>query len=270
MHIYYILFNNSYDKSLISVPKDKKMTPKTKQLNQYYINYPLLAWGLVLISLFYTNTLFASEYHSHEQIRNAAVEFVRSQIPEDVTIKEIKAGKIDYRVRFKQCSQSLEINSTMKKHIAKSWTIGIRCSDMPAWSIYIPVKTKLSRKMLVSNTTITRGEMLTSQNVQLIEREIRNQNYNHFSDIANVTGREARRTIRPDRVINSSMLQEALMVHKKETVLIYVKNHKLQISMKGTALKNGRYNEMIKVRNNSSKKVIDAVVVDRGVVAVNF
>jgi len=66
------------------------------------------------------------------------------------------------------------------------------------------------------------------------------------------------------------MLQEALMVHKKEAVLIYAKNKHLQISMKGTALKNGRYNQMIKVRNNSSHKVIDAIVIDRGIVAVSF
>ncbi|MCU7833600.1 MAG: flagella basal body P-ring formation protein FlgA [gamma proteobacterium symbiont of Lucinoma myriamae] len=184
------------------------MTPETRQLNQYYVNYPLLAWGLILISLFYTNTLFAGEHHPHEEIRDAAVEFVRFQIPEDVTIKEIKAGKIDSRIRFKQCSQALEASSSMKKHTAKSWTIGIRCSDTPTWSIYIPVKARLSRKMLVSNTTITRGEMITRQNIQFVERDISNQNYNHFSDIANVTGHEARRTIRPNRVINCCGLIE--------------------------------------------------------------
>ncbi|MCU7940328.1 MAG: flagellar basal body P-ring formation protein FlgA [gamma proteobacterium symbiont of Bathyaustriella thionipta] len=246
------------------------MTPETRQQGQYAFNYRLFVLGLFLTSLFYNNTLYASEQHSHEQIRTAAVDFVRSKIPEDVTIKEITAGKIDSRIHFKQCSQALEMTSTSKKHIAKSWTIGVRCFDTPRWSIYIPVKAKLTRKMLVSQSTITRGEVITADNIKVIEREINNQNYNHFSDIANVAGKEARRTIRPDRVINSTMLQKALMVHKKETVLIYAKNQKLQISMKGTALKNGYYNQMIKVRNNSSKKIIDAVVIDRGVVAVNF
>ncbi len=229
-----------------------------------------LILSTLLMTLFFAQPSWANERHSHQEIRQTAVEFVRSQIPDDITIKEISAGKMDSRIRFKQCSQALEASSSMKKKIAKSWTIGVRCyGDIP-WSIYIPVKARLTRKMLVSTTTITRGEMITEEKIELIEQEITRQNQKHFSDINHIIGHEARRTIRPNRVINSSMLQEALLVHKKETVMIYAKNKQIQISMKGTALKNGRYNEMIKVRNNSSRKIIDAVVVDRGVVAVNF
>ena len=222
------------------------------------------------IWLLVSNSSLAMQKHSHEKIRNAAIEFVRSQIPEGVTIKSIKAGKIDSRINFQQCSQALETSSSNKKYIAKNWTVGVRCSGIPSWNIYIPVKAQLTQKMLLSETTITRGELLTTQNIKFVEHEINNQNQNYFSNITDVIGREARRTIRPNRIINASMLQEALMVHKKEAVLIYAKNKHLQISMKGTALKNGRYNQMIKVRNNSSHKVIDAIVIDRGIVAVSF
>lgn len=251
------------------------MTPATKQQKHYHSHYLLVILALVLASQFIANTLSANTpaanaLHDHEQIRHTAIEFVRSQIPEDVHIKNISAGKMDNRIRFKQCSLPLEASSTSKKTIAKNWTIAIHCFDIPAWSIYIPVKTTLTRKMLVSKITITRGETLTTKNIKLVEQDISHQNQNHFSDITHVNGHEARRTIRPGRVIKSNMLQEALMVHKKETVLIYARNQKLKISMKGTALKNGRYNEMIKVRNNSSKKIIEALVIDRGVVAVNF
>lgn len=246
------------------------MTLKQRQVKYQKRIYCQLVPGILLISLFYTTTLFAAEYHSHEQIRNTAVEFVRAQIPEDITIKGINAGKIDSRIRFKQCSKALEASSSLSKRIAKSWTIGVRCYGDTPWSIYIPVKTSLTRKMFVSKTTIIRGEAITPDKIILMEQEISHQNQKHFSILANITGREARRTIRPNRVINSSMLQEALLVHKKEAVLIYAKSPALQISMKGTALKNGRYNEMIKVRNNSSNKIIDALVTARGIVSVNF
>lgn len=225
---------------------------------------------ITLILLFYMPPLIASEDHSHEKIRETAVELVRSLIPENITIKEIVAGKIDSRIHFKQCSQALEANSSLGKRISKNWTIGIRCSGKSSWKIYVPVKAMLTQKMLVSNTTITRGELITADKIRLIEQEIKNRDSKYFVDLDNILGKEARRTIRPNRVINSSMLQEALMIHKKESVLIYAKNSNIRISMKGTALKNGRYNEMIKVRNNSSNKIIDAIVVDRGVVAVNF
>ncbi len=225
---------------------------------------------VVFIFLFICHSSMAAEHHSHMEIRQTAIDYVHSQIPTDINIKEITAGKIDSRIQFKQCSEEIEASSSTKKLIARNWTIGVRCHGEAPWSIYIPVKAKMTRNMIVSNTTITRGEIITKDKVSLTEHEITRQNQKHFSDISHVTGREARRTIRPNRVINSSMLQEALLVHRRETVLIYAKNPKLQISMKGTALKNGRYNDMIKVQNNSSKRIIDAVVIDRGIVAVNF
>ena len=207
---------------------------------------------------------------SHESIRSAAVEYVRSQIPEGIKIQEIKAGKLDSRIRFRECSEALQVRSSMNRNISSHWTINVRCDAPVAWNIYIPVKTTLLQKMLVSRTTITRGEIITRDKLKLTERVITSQNQKYFSNLKDVVGRQARRSIRPDRVINSSMLQEAYLVHKKEPVLIYAQNQKIRISVKGTALKNGKYNDIIRVRNNSSKKIIDAVVVDRGVVAINF
>lgn len=247
------------------------MTLKKQIKNQASHCFRFILFNTLLFCLIYGNSLLAaSSQHSHEDIRSTAVEFVRSKIPDDITIREIKAGNIDSRIRFKQCTQTLETRATMNKTIAKSWTIGVRCHDNPPWNIYIPVKTELTRKMLVSKTTITRGEMITADKIKLEEQEITHQNQKHFSDINNIIGREARRTIRPNRVINSSMLQQAFLVRKKEPVLIYAQNQKLRISMKGTALTNGRHNEMIRVRNNSSQKIIEALVIERGIVAVNF
>ena len=243
---------------------------KIKLLFQQTIPFYGLVSAILIMMFSYSHTLLASNFHSHQQIRDTAIEFVRSKIPEDITIKEIKAGKIDSRIRFKQCSETLEANSSVSKRIAKNWTINIHCYGDTPWSIYIPVKAKLTREMFISKTTITRGEVITKDKILLKEQQITNRNQQHFSEPDNIIGREARKTIRPNRVIKSSMLQEALLVHKKESVLIYAKSPQIQISMKGTALKNGRYNEMIKVRNNSSNKVIDALVVDRGIVSIRF
>jgi len=124
----------------------------TPDLNQKSLNYNKCSWTVIIItlsSLYYSGLLFADNYHSHEQIRSTAIEFVRSKIPENVTIKEIKVGQIDARVRFKQCSQALEATSTMKKRIASNWTVGIRCIDTPSWSINLPVRARLMRMIVI-------------------------------------------------------------------------------------------------------------------------
>ena len=258
-------------------PGRRQLKKKTSNGSLFIIR-PFIS-GTLIMALLFSNILFAStttpqkqpsQKQSHKEIQAAAVEFVRSQIPDDITIKQIKAGKIDSRIRFSQCSQALDTRSTMNRTIAKSWTIGVSCNDDKAWSIYIPVKAELTRKMLVSATTITRGELISADKVKLIAQEITHQNKKYFSDSSDVIGFEARRTIRPNRVINSSMLQQPLLVRKKESVLIYAQSKSIRVSMRGTALKNGHHNEMIKVRNNSSNKIIEALVIDRGIVSVKF
>lgn len=239
--------------------------------DSYRLKYCFKLLSVMTICLMSAPILYAGNaLHAHKEIQSVAVEFVRVQLPTDITVKSLKAGKIDSRLRFKQCSQPLETRSTMNKSIARNWTISIRCNDEAGWSLYLPVKAELTRKMLVSKTTITRGEIITADKVKLIDQTISQQNQKHFSKLADAIGRQARRTIQPDRVLNSTMLQQAYLVRKRETVMIYAQNSKLRISMQGTALKNGKQNEMIPIRNNSSKKIIEALVVDRGVVAINF
>jgi len=230
--------------------------------------FKLIVISTVSFSQLFSTLLLADEYHPHQDIYDTAINLVQSQLPEDIVIKQITTGKIDSRIHFRQCSESLEARAGNNRTLAKNQTIGIYCNDNKPWNIYISVKTVLLRKVLVSNTTITRGELITKDKVQLVEREIKNNKY--LTKLSDISNHSARRTIRPYQIIHSSMLQKALLVHKKESVLIYAQSRSIRVSMQGIALKNGRKNEMIKVRNKSSNKIIEALVIDRGVVAVNF
>lgn len=118
--------------------------------------------------------------------QDTAIDFIRSQLPEDIVVEKISAANIDSRIHFKQCSTKLKARSNNNRFIVKHQTIGIYCNGDKPWNIYISIKTKLLRKMLVSNTTIVRGEIVTAEKVQLIEKEIKNQKY--LSDISNAVG----------------------------------------------------------------------------------
>ncbi len=61
--------------------------------------------------------------------------------------------------------------------------------------------------MLAMKSTIVRGEIITAEKVQLVEKVIKNKKY--LSDINDAICYEARRTIRHEQLINSSMLQKA-------------------------------------------------------------
>lgn len=63
-------------------------------------------------------------------------------------------------------------------------------------------------------------------------------------------------------MITHSLLQKPWLVRKGEQILIQAINGNIKITMAAVALADGALNETIKVRNLTSKRVVDAQVVD--------
>ena len=64
------------------------------------------------------------------------------------------------------------------------------------------------------------------------------------------------------------MLAPATVISKGEAVLITYETAGLQLQTKGVALSDGAQGRFVRVKNISSGNTIDAVVVDRGLVAL--
>ncbi len=82
----------------------------------------------------------------------------------------------------------------------------------------------------------------------------------YFTDINNLVGLVCKRNIAADSPISPVNIEQEKLVHKGEQVSITVKSQNLTVSMDGIALDEGVFGETIKVKNSSSKKVIERKV----------
>ncbi len=88
----------------------------------------------------------------------------------------------------------------------------------------------------------------------------------YFGRIEQVVGKTAKRRIRAGQTLTADLLDAPLWVRRGQSVTIVARQDGIEASTLGEALANGREGDVVRVRNRSSEKVIDAQVIGDGVV----
>ena len=72
------------------------------------------------------------------------------------------------------------------------------------------------------------------------------------------------------QVIKSRHLEENFMVKEGQSILIFSDLNGIKVKMGGNALQNGHFNELIKVKNLSSGKIVQGRIVDERKIFINY
>lgn len=241
-------------------------------MNLIKIKLPIITSSLLIgfiNSLVGYHSAWAQDYHPVADITDTASQYVISKIPKEYTIKSLTTAKIDSRIKLKKCLEPLLPFVSGRFKVGRNLTIGVTCQN-PQWKYYVPVKTEIMAELVVASRTILKGEYISEDKLSVIRQKINSQQNRYFRETKDIVGKLAKRNIRANRAIMASQLQTNFLVKRKQKVLIVAKNRNLMVKMKGIALENGRSNEIIKVRNIKSNKVIEGLVSAQGVVTVNF
>lgn len=83
-----------------------------------------------------------------------------------------------------------------------------------------------------------------------------------------VLGLQSKRSLKAGTILNHDMLEAPTLIKRGDTVRIRVIKPGIAIEMTGTAMTQGKLNERIAVRNDSSQKTLSATVISAGIVQV--
>jgi flagellar basal body P-ring formation protein FlgA len=229
--------------------------------------------GMIITSWFSTACAEESQtpekYQPLNDITEMASNYIIKHMPDEFTIESLETGKIDSRMKFKKCNQQLSASISGGFKVSHHFTVGVKCLK-PQWRFFVPVKAVITSDIVVANTTILKGEYISANKLKLIKQKVSGQHRRYFKKMKGVVGKEAKRNIMMDKPITANHLRTRYLVKRKHEVIIEAKNSRLMVKMKGIALKNGKSNDRIKVRNINSNKIIEGVVSAEGVVTVNF
>lgn len=161
---------------------------------------------------------------------------------EVVALQTTKPGHIG--VDFKSIAGSDEVRFQMKA-IADEW-----------------------RMMPVAIRPMMKGSIVSASDVQLTRMNGTSMGRDSLEHIADIVGRSLTKDVGQGEMFKASAVVIPPVVNAGSRVTVVFRQNRLEVTAVGTALENGGLGQDIRVRNDSSKKVVMGRVVEPGLVMV--
>lgn len=142
----------------------------------------------------------------------------------------------------------------------------VHCQNPNGWDIGVTVKPDIYLPVVVADGTLERGQVITPGSVAIRKLNISNSRGDYLTQADTIMGMTVKRRIRDRQAIMMSQLESPLLVDRGQRVLMIAAQNGVEARTMGEAMKKGRKGEIIKVKNESSGRVVSAVVSDVGVV----
>ena len=118
--------------------------------------------------------------------------------------------------------------------------------------------------------TLSRHQVIQPGDVRLERMESSNLGHGYFDDTAAVIGQQAKRALSPDQVLRDSYVVQRKLVERGQQVTLFSVRPGLTVRMKGEALEDGAAGQRIRVRNRSSKRIVEGYVEPSGAIRIAF
>jgi flagella basal body P-ring formation protein FlgA len=213
----------------------------------------------------------ANQWQSHAAVLAAAKQFLQSFTDSRYEGRsELRLGTLDPRLRLKACVAPLDAFMPPGGRSMGNTTVGVRCPDPGGWSIYVAARIDVFGPVLVTRQPLARGTRIEADDLELVERNLSHLPYGYYTDPQPIAGQLAKRTIAAATVITPPMLEAPRLVKRGERVSVIAERGPLQIRTSGKALSDGKSGEIIQIRADGSRRIVDGVVIGQGVIKVTL
>jgi flagella basal body P-ring formation protein FlgA len=175
---------------------------------------------------------------------------------------------IDPRFQAPDCMQPPQFAIAETGGLGSRLNVRVTCNTGNGWSVYVPVDLVIHRTVVVAARQLPRDAMISASDLQLIERDVAPLNGQFLTTVDEAVGLSARRPVTAGAVLSRDQLLQPLLIRRGDAVTIRAESGGLNVNMPGVAMTDGRRGESIRVRNSNSARMVDAQVVDAGVVSV--
>ncbi|MEZ0343646.1 MAG: flagellar basal body P-ring formation chaperone FlgA [Caldimicrobium sp.] len=122
----------------------------------------------------------------------------------------------------------------------------------------------------VLKRTLPRKSIITEEDITYEMCELSRLPHDVLLNKESILGKETRSTLMAGTVLRASLISEPLLIKRNQVVEIIAKGKNFIVKAKGIALENGKLNEFIRIKNLSSKKIVQGKVTGEGFVEVYF
>jgi len=142
----------------------------------------------------------------------------------------------------------------------------VSCPGSQGWHLSVPVHADLYVPVVMVNSVVERGEVLDEDQLTLKPYNVSNAHGELLTQLDQAQGLTSKRTLRPGKPLTLSQLEMPLWVKRDQSVMLQSQMGGITAQTAAVAMKNSRKGDTIKVRNESSQRIVSAIVIGQGVV----
>lgn len=207
-------------------------------------------------------------YQSVDAIQEAALNYAQDTLSDARYELIVEPGKMDERLKLKPCDGALQAFIPNAGNQSNKISVGVSCQGAEHWTLYVPVFVKKMADVVTINHNVTRNAILSSEDVSVRSMDISTITRGYYTDPKEVAGMAVKKSLRFGEVVTPLHLQLPTVVKRGSQVKIFSKGTGVIVTAEGLALKDGAKGDWIQVRNISSSRVIEGLVLADGSIEV--
>lgn len=177
---------------------------------------------------------------------------------------------LDFDVPTGNIKISVNLSTVRNYFSAFAAPLEIRINDAVVRRVTATVEIEAFADVLIAVKNLAPNEKIAADCIRLENRRLTKPLENYFQDAKDLRGTRLIKNVPNGAEITKDSLVADTVIKFGDTVRIVGESGKIQLSVLGEARANGRIGDRIAVKNSQSNAVLQAVVVDEGLVKIVF
>lgn len=224
----------------------------------------------LLIALLFGLNVYADTVQPINTIEQAAYEFSLAKAQENYDNPQLVVGKLDSRLRLQKCNSTLNVFSNNTTAWMGKKTVGVKCDSPAAWTVYVPVQIKIFKPVYVAVRSLEANTIIAQQDLKLQQWDVGSLRQGYVKDSKQIIGQQLKYSLAMGTVIKSTHLRPQKVMLRGEFITLVAVAGTMEVRMNGTALSDATLGQRIKVKNTSSKRIVEGIVDAPGIVKVQL
>ncbi|WP_039913677.1 flagellar basal body P-ring formation chaperone FlgA [Cellvibrio mixtus] len=235
---------------------------------KHFISSKFCPLALIAAACSASYPALATGIYSHLQLKQDTTSFLASEYQQAPHERiDISVGNLDNRLRLGQCPAPVGFTAQDQTGLGGNITVKAQCAtEHINWAVHIPAQVVIYREIPVALRDIARGESITAAHLTTSLVNVSNIRQGFAADSGAVIGREAKRNIGKGEPFRNTVLDAPTAIKRGEVVKLESLVGSIKVSSNGTAMGDGRLGQKIRVRNDSSDRIVTGVVRGQGLV----
>ena len=236
------------------------------------MRYQLLLMSTLLLSPASWQAVAAgmeSGFQSHESILSLARTFMEDYSRNiNGEAAEIQVDRLDPRLHLHGCDRDLEAFLPNGGRTTGNTTVGVRCPGSKPWSLYVPVTVNVFKNVVVTSSALPRNTILERSHLKMAKRNLAKLPQGYFVDPDRLVGMKLKRNLNAGLPLTPTMVKAQTVIKRGQRVMLVSRSRGISVRMQGKALANGAMGELVRVKNLSSKRIVEGTVTSAGEVLI--